>query len=210
MAHFNDLEAMLYRSALLFVGVNTVMKVGLRKFNGFDALAVLLLTSAVSQPFVRHFGYIVEIALSGIVVALMALCAGSPRKATLFLSSIIVFTDALTWSEQIIGDMEDVDRCTPVNTAAAMQCAILVLLIYAVHATEEERYKPDGGDQETQLKTWTIVVVGACAARSAAMSYDCVEAKQSVSQIANMFKTVLLVSACVANGEDESAGYSEN
>ena len=210
MAHFDDLEAMVYRSALLFVGFNTLMKIGLRKFNGFDALAVVLLVSAVSQPFLKHFGYILEISLSGIVVATVAFSAGAPRKAMLFLSSVIVFTESLTWSERIIGEMDDVEHCTPVNMAAAMQCGLLVLVMYAVHTSEEDRYKVDDGDQEMQLKTWIVVVILACAARSTAMSYDCVETKKTATQLATMLKTVVLVSACVANGEDETVGEAED
>jgi len=37
-----------------------------------------------------------------------------------------------------------------------------------------------------------------------AMSYDCVEGKKNVSQLMTMLKTIVLVSACVANGEDET------
>lgn len=210
MAHFYDLQAMVFRSALLFVGINTLMKIGLRKFNGFDALAVSLLVSAVMQPFIGHFGYILEILLSGIVVATIAFSAGAPRKAMLFLSSIIVFTESLTWSERIIGEMDDVDHCTPVNMAAAMQCGLLALVIYAVHASEEDRYKSNDDDEETQIKTWVVVVILACAARSVAMSYDCVGSTQTVSQLASMLKTMVLVSACVANGEDETVGAAED
>ncbi len=45
------------------------------------------------------------------MVATMAYCAGAPRKAILFLSSIIVFTEALIWSDSAIGDLEDMDAC---------------------------------------------------------------------------------------------------
>jgi hypothetical protein len=207
MAHFNDLEAMVYRSALAFVGTNTLIKIGLRKFNGFDALALLLLLSAVLQPFFTHYGYIVEIAISGIMVSTTAYCAGAPRRAMLFLSSIIVFTESLTWSESVIGHMEDVDACSPVNVSAALQLGLLAMVVYAVHAVEEDRYVADD-DDESQFKTWIVVIVGACAVRSVAMSYDCLEAKKSVSQLAGMLKTVLFVSACVANGQDETVGES--
>jgi len=67
MAHFDDLAAMVYRGALLFVVANTFIQIGLQKFNGFDALAIVLLINAVTQPLLTHYGYILEIALSGIV-----------------------------------------------------------------------------------------------------------------------------------------------
>jgi hypothetical protein len=209
MAHFDDLAAMVYRGALLFVVANTFIKIGLQKFNGFDALAIVLLINAVTQPLLTHYGYILEIALSGIVVATVAFSAGAPRKAMLFLSGVVVFTESLPWSERIVGEMDDIERCTPVNMAATMQCGLLALVGYAVYVSEEDRNNTDDDEQDMQLKTWLIILVGACAARSAAMSYDCMRDKKSISQFVNMLKTVVLVSACVANGEDETAGVTE-
>jgi hypothetical protein len=204
VAHFYDLEATVYRAALLFVGANAFMKVGLRKFNGFDALAVILLISAVAQPFLMYFGYILEIALSGIVVATVAFSAGAPRKAMLFISSIIVFTESLTWSERMVGEMDDIERCTPVNMAAFMQCGLLLLVGYAVYVSNDDGFKLDDIDQDAEMKLWVVIVVAACTARSVAISCDCEQGKQNASQLMSMLKTIVLVSACVANGEDET------
>ena len=204
VAHFYDLEATVYRAGLLFVGANAFLKIGLRKFNGFDALAVILLISAVSQPVLLHFGYILDIGLSGIVVATVAFSAGAPRKAMLFISSVIVFTESLTWSEKVVGEMDDIERCTPVNMAAIMQCCLLLLVGYAVHVSDDDGFKTSDDDQDAEMKLWVVIVLGACSARSVAMSYDCVEGKKNVSQLMTMLKTIVLVSACVANGEDET------
>jgi hypothetical protein len=119
-----------------------------------------------------------------------------------------VFTEALIWSDSAIGDLEDMDACTPINVSASVQLGLLAMVVYAAHASEDDRYKTDD-DDESQFKTWIVVIVGACAARSVAMSYDCVEAKTTVSQLANMLKTMLFVSACVANGEDETVRESD-
>jgi len=197
MTSFQDLEALIFRSALLFCATHSLLKFALKRFNGFDALALAVLACAVVRPFLAQYGYIVQIALSGLVVAALAMRAGASRNGMLLLSNVVVFTDALAESERIVGDMDDVERCTPVVVAAVLQAALLALLTYAVYHTEAEQ-------QEAQLKMWVVVAVGASAARSATMSYDCHAVKRTLSELASMIRTLVLVGACVANGADET------
>ena len=176
----------------------------LRKFNAFDAFAVLVLAHAVALPFL-HFGYIVENVLYGIVVAAMAFRAGAHRKATLFISSVIVLTDALADSQRIIGDMDNADKCDPVFVAVVSQCALFVLVAYAVFSGEDdETFLAEQHETEAQFKIWIVIVIGVCALRSSAIYYDCSSVKGTLAQPAGMFRTVVLASACLANGEDET------
>ena len=158
-----------------------------------------------SHALFLHFGYIVEIVLYGIVVAAMAFRAGAHRKAALFISSVIVLTDALADSRRIIGDMDDADKCAPVFVAVVSQCALFVLVVYAVFSGEDDDvFLAEQQETEAQFKIWIVIVIGVCALRSSAICYDCSSVKDTLAQPAGMLRTVILASACVANGEDET------
>jgi hypothetical protein len=88
--------------------------------------------------------------------------------------------------------------------AAFMQCGLLLLVGYAVYVSNDDGFKLDDIDQDAEMKLWVVIVVAACTARSVAMSCDCEQGKHTASQLMSMLKTIMLVSACVANGEDET------
>ena len=116
------------RTFLGFVVLLTLMKISLKKLNGFDVLAVVVLASASVKSLINETGYILEIVVLGIVMATVTFNAGANRRGTLFVSGILVLSDAMVQYEDIVGELDDLDKCMPVKTGAAVQSLLLGII----------------------------------------------------------------------------------
>ena len=190
----------MFRSALLFVLFNVAVKISLRKLNGFDALSVSILVSANVKPFLHESGYIVEIALIGIVMSALAHSAGASRKGMLFISGVFVVSDVLVESTHLVGEIEGLEECGASKIGATAQATLLMMVLYATLNTEEDQATP-----QSEMQSWIALILASSALRSALVSYRCENKNQVLPDLASFARIIVLVSACTANGADETA-----
>ena len=180
------------------------MKITQRKLNGFDALTVAILASANVKPYLHESGYIVEIALIGIVMSALAHSAGASRRGMLFISGVFVVSDVLVDSTNLVGVIEGLEGCAASKIGATVQGSLLILVIYATANAEEERGVCAEGAPHGEVQAWIAVILAFSALRSALVSFACNKENQVLPALANFGRTIILASACIANGADET------
>jgi hypothetical protein len=204
MAQFEALESLVYLALGMFVFLSVGLKCWMRKMNGFDALAIAVLVTANLNPYLKQFGYIVSISLTGIVVAALASGAGASRRGILFLSSVIIFSDVLAESSKIVGEIEGLENCAPEKIATVLQGTLLSMMLYASTAEDNLRDCSSETELQMELKLWLCVIIGCSTARSFFATLTCDHESKVSVELTNFLRTILLVAACVANGADET------
>ncbi|MFB1019655.1 MAG: hypothetical protein QMC37_05385 [Flavobacteriales bacterium] len=203
MSTFKELQNALLRTFLGFVVLLTLMKISLKKLNGFDVLAVVVLASASVKSLINETGYILEIVVLGIVMATVTFNAGANRRGTLFVSGILVLSDAMVQYEDIVGELDDLDKCMPVKTGAAVQSLLLGIILYGTLGEDS----PSNSDQtEIEMKRWILTLVSVSVIRSLAVVQQCSTALDTPNLVESFstLRVICLATVCIANGEDET------
>jgi hypothetical protein len=203
MSTVADLELSIIRVACIFLFISFVFKFSLRRLNGFDALGLIVLLLASFNPMLKKYGSaLLEMVFLGIVVGALAIKAGSNRRGTLFISGILVLSDAIVNYKQLIGPLEDLNDCLPIMVGTGIQAFLLALVAYALIETRSHK-KDEEGEQE--VRVWLIIVLGASVFASFFHMYTCQkESENSVlGGFFNFVRVIVVAIACVANGEDE-------
>ena len=201
MSTVADLELSTIRVAFVFLFISFVVKFALRRLNGFDALGLNVLLLAPFSPTLKKYGSdIVEIILLGIVVGALAMKAGSNRRGTLFISGILVFSDAIVNYKQLIGPLEDIDDCLPIMVGTAIQAFLLALVTYALVETGSHKMDEEG---EQEMRLWLIIVLGVSVFSSFFHMYTCQKESSVLGGFFSSVRVIVVAIACVANGEDE-------
>ncbi len=99
--------------------------------------------------------------------------AGAHRRGTLFVSGIHVLSDAMVQYEDIVGELDDLDKCMPVKTGAAVQSLLLGIILYGT-VGEDSNYRSVDSDQtEIEMKRWILTLVSVSVIRSLAVVQQC-------------------------------------
>jgi hypothetical protein len=206
MSTFKELQNALMRTFLGFVVLLTLMKISLKKLNGFDVLAVVVLASASVKSLINETGYILEIIVLGIVMATVTFNAGANRRGTLFVSGILVLSDAMVQYEDIVGELDDLDKCMPVKTGAAVQSLLLGIILYGTLGEDSDYRSVDSDQTEIEMKRWILTLVSVSVIRSLAVVQQCSTALDTPNLVESFstLRVICLATVCIANGEDET------
>jgi len=200
MASFQELEALVYLTALVFVSALAAVKItGGFKANGFDLLAILVLAAASAKTYVKPLSFITEIGLGGLVVAALSLRSGAHRRAAIFLGAVVVFSDLLVEAERTIGAIDGLQNCFTVKVGVGAQAALFALVLYAIVATES------GAEEEiATAKYWLVSIIALSVLRSWQATTDCsIPGESLLPRISSMIRILAMAAACLSYGSDE-------
>lgn len=208
MTSVADLEVALIRVGFGFVLLSFLLKLSLKKVNGFDVLSVLLLASASVENLLAEVGQAIQVTLVSFTVAVIAKESGANRRGMLFISTLLLFSEVMIRYRHFLNDeIEDLDPCTPILVGASVQALLLAMLLYAFTG-EEEGYGRKYTEEADELRTWLAVVLFTTAIRSFVTAYECDRGKGKLADLLETLRVLTLVAVCVTNGEDET--MSEN
>lgn len=197
----------MFRVAFGFVLVSFVVKLALKRLNGFDALGLVVLGGAVLKPFLGEVGYVSELVIISFSVAVIAASGGGSRRGVLFISATLLLTDVMVDYEHFIprraDDMHDEDACTPVDMAAAVQVLLFCFVSYAASVGGNGSHNQNMDDErEVEMRTWLAAIIAASAVRSMFVAREC-RGEHYSAVLFNMFRVAVLAGGCVMYGEDE-------
>ena len=204
MATVKDLRDVVFRAGLLFLLINTSIKFYGRVGNGFDLLAVFVAAVAVASPFLKDFSFILEMVVIGVAIGALSYRAGASRRGLLFLSAITIFSEAMVDSRAILGDLEDVDPCAPAKVGAAGHFLLLCMLSYVALGQEDHFRMSREEEEQKEMQLWILCVVLSNCARALATTYVCPKKDTPLEVLAHTLRLILVVTACVAQGADET------
>ena len=173
------------------------------------AFVVLGLVSA--KPYMGQTGFILDTVAFVVVVAVVAMTAGASRRGRLFLSGLLLFSDAMVRHRQIVGQIEDMSPCTPTQIGAATQAVLFLTVGYALASDDDARGGFGGGgtsrrdEKESEMRAWLALLVGASAVGSVLAAYGCEDSnRDGTGSLANTTRVLSTAIVCFANGEDET------
>ncbi|MBE35213.1 MAG: hypothetical protein CMI16_06620 [Opitutaceae bacterium] len=210
MAKLADLELAMVRVTAGFVLFFLCVKYFMRRLNGFDVLAFVVLGIASAKPYTGQTGFILDTVAFVVVVAVVAMTAGANRRGTLFLSGLLLFSDAMVRHRQIVGQIEDMSPCTPTQIGAATQAVLFLTVGYALAGDDDagsgfggRSSRPD--EKESEMRAWLALLVGASAVGSVLAAYGCEDSnRDGTRSLANTARVLTTAIVCFANGEDET------
>lgn len=193
------------RVGFIFVTFSFFVKLGLRKLNGFDVLAVLVLAAASTKNLTGEMGYLIEVTLFSVTVAVVAMAGGANRRGILFISTILLFSDVMVQYQHFVsGELDDLDACTPVKVGAAVQALLFLVTIYALAAGEDNGRKANEEEErESEMRIWLAGILAVSATRSFFAVRECGSDNNKMTNLLNAIRVGVLAAACVVNGEDE-------
>lgn len=211
MAKLSDLELAMIRVAAGFVLFFLCVKFFMRRLNGFDVLAFVVLGIASVRPYTGQAGFILDTVAFVVVVAVVAMTSGANRRGTLFLSGLLLFSDAMVRHRQIVGEIEDLSPCTPTQIGAATQAVLFFTVGYAL-AGDDDSGGGFGGrsfarrdDKENEMRAWLALLLGVSAGGAALAAYGCDDPnREGTRSLANTIRVLAAAIVCFANGEDET------
>lgn len=205
MATVKDLRDVIFRAGLFFLVINTSIKFFGKVGNGFDVLAVLVVGVAVVSPFLKNdVSFILEMVIIGVTVGALSYRAGATRKGLLFLSAITIFSEAMVDSRTILGDLDDVDPCTPAEVGAAGHFFLLCAMSYATLGQEEHFKLSEEEEEQKELQLWIVGIVAMNCGRAAVAAYVCPKQDGPLEVLVHTIRIILVATACVAQGADET------
>ena len=205
------------RVATGFVLFFLCVKYFMRRLNGFDVLAFVVLGIASAKPYTGQAGFILDTVAFVVVVAVVAMTAGANRRGTFFLSGLLLFSDAMVRHRQIVGEIEDMSPCTPTQIGAATQAVLFLTVGYALAGDDDARGGFGGGrsssrldEKESEMRAWLALLVGASAVGSVLAAYGCDDPnRDGTRSLANTARVLSTAIVCFANGEDETESNDE-
>lgn len=182
----------------------------MRKVNGFDVISVLLLAVASTQNLIGQIGPMLQAIVFSFAVAVMAKESGANRRGMLFISIMLLFSEVMVQYKHFIsGDLEDIEPCTPIILGASMQAVLLAMILYAFIGEDDGYGQKKSEDVEEELRAWLAAILMVSTIRSCVAAYECDKGKGRLSDLFDTVRTLTLVAACVANGEDETTNETE-
>lgn len=190
---------------LFFLCVKYLM----RRLNGFDVLAFVVLGLASAKPYTGQIGFILDTIAFVVVVSVVAMTSGANRRGTLFLSGLLLFSDAMVRHRQIVGEIDDLSPCTPTQIGAATQAVLFLMVGWALAGDD------DGGgfggrsgrrdDKESEMRAWLALLLAVSAGGATLAAYGCDNPnREGTRSLANTIRVLTAAIVCFANGEDET------
>lgn len=193
-----------------FVLLSFLLKLSLRKANGFDVLSVLLLASASVEKLLGQAGQVSQATLFAFSVAVLARESGANRRGVLFISTLLLFSEVMIKYRHFLkDDIEDLDPCTPILIGASVQAILLAMLLYAFAGEDEGYGKRYSDEVAEELRAWLAVVILVATVRSFVTAYECDKGKGRLADLLETLRVFVLVAACVTNGEDETVSEED-
>lgn len=192
-----------------FVLLLLLLKLSMRKVNGFDVLSVLLLAVASVQNMIGRIAPLLQAIVFCFAVAVLAKQSGANRKGMLFISIVLLFSEVLVqYKHFMLHDLEDIDPCTPIILGASVQAVILAMILYSFVGEDDDYGRKTTEGVEDELRAWLSAILMVSTVRSCVEAYECDKGKGKLTDMFNTLRILTIVAACVANGEDET--ISEN
>lgn len=120
-----------------------------------------------------------------------------------------MFTDAMVQYKNVVGELDDVGKCTPVTIGASVQALLLALVFYGI-AGEEDDYRHRSDDAiQTEMKWWLVTLITVTVARSAVAARQCAHASGALLELFNALRVFTVVMVCVASGADETVSETD-
>lgn len=192
---------------LFFLCVKYLM----RRLNGFDVLAFVVLGIASAKPYTGQAGFILDTVAFVVVVSVVAMTSGANRRGTLFLSGLLLFSDAMVRHRQIVGEIEDMSPCTPTQLGAATQAVLFVMVGWALAGDDDGRGGGFGGhsgrrdEKESEMRAWLALLLGVSAVGATLAAYGCDKPnREGTRSLVNTARVLSTAIVCFANGEDET------
>lgn len=192
------------------------VKLSMRRVNGFDVLSFVVLGIASAKPFTGRTGFILDTVSFVVVVAVVAMTSGANRRGTLFLSGLLLLSDAMVRHRQIVGEIEDLSPCTPTQIGAGTQIVLFFMVSYALAGDDDSGGGGFGGrstrpdDKETEMRAWLALLLGVSAAGATLAAYGCEDPnREGTRSLANTIRVLTAAIVCFANGEDETEPRDE-
>lgn len=188
-----------------FVSATFILKLCLKRLNGFDVLALIVLAAGSSRPLTGEAGVLVEMVLFACGVAVIAASGGAGRRGVLFISAAILLSDVMVGYEHFVDRRaDDPDACTPADVGAAAQALVFCFVCYATSQSEGGGYRPSSDDErENEMRAWLAAVIAVSTFRSMFAARECRSGKHDWSEILTLLRVGVLAGVCVINGEDE-------
>lgn len=188
-----------------FVSATFILKLCLKRLNGFDVLALIVLAAGSSRPLTGEAGVLVEMVLFACGVAVIAASGGAGRRGVLFISAAILLSDVMVGYEHFVDRRaDDPDACTPADVGAAAQALVFCFVCYATSQSEGGGYRPSSDDErENEMRAWLAAVIAVSTFRSMFAARECRSGKHEWSEILTLLRVGVLAGVCVINGEDE-------
>jgi hypothetical protein len=183
------------------------VKIFVKRWNGFDLLAVVALGVASASPYLGKFDLPLQSAVAAMIIGALAIGGGAPRRGYLFISTALLFSELITHYRRFAPEgLEDVDPCLPVQVGAAMHAALLCFVAYAI--TEVDQHSLRAGDTDAptrEMRIWITILLCVFTASGLFTAYTCGNSivPQHTTNMFSFFKVTALAFACVAHGEEE-------
>lgn len=188
-----------------FVLLSFVFKLLLKRLNGFDVLALIVLAAGALTPLTGEAGVLIEMVLFACGVAVLAASGGAGRRGVLFISAAILLSDVMVGYEHFVDRRaDDPDACTPVDVGAAAQALLFCFVCYATVHSDGGSYRPSSDEErENEMRAWLAAVIAVSTIRSAFAARECRSGKHEWGEILTLLRVGVLAGVCVINGEDE-------
>jgi hypothetical protein len=214
MATLADLELSMMQVTAGFVFLYVCLKYAIRRLNGFDVLALLVFGVASFRPYTKEkVGFILDTVFFVVVVALVAVAAGANRRGTMFLSGLLLFSDAMVRHREIVGEVEDVKSCTPIQLGAAAQALLFFTVGYVIVGEDDRgsfRATSRAEEKESEMRAWLALLIGVSAAAAVFTGFHCDAPKRDgANSLVNTVRILTTGVVCLANGEDETEPADE-
>jgi succinate dehydrogenase hydrophobic anchor subunit len=207
MAHAVDLEMAVIFVAFGFVLILLAVKLVLQRFNGFDALAVLVLGAASSAPSLGTLGTLLQTVLYGTTMAALAMAAGAGRRGVFAISTSLLFSDVMVQYRKLIsGELEDIDKCAPLKLGLLVVAALFFLVMYVFYHQEDDDYREsEANSEQRDARKWFVAVLAVSSIHAFRTMRQCEEVDLAdIAQLILLVRVGVLAAACVVLGENES------
>lgn len=210
MTKVSDLEVTLVRVGFGFVLLLFLVKLSMRKVNGFDVLSVVLLASASVESLLGTTGQAIQITLFAFTMAVIAKESGANRRGMLFISTLLLFSEVMIKYRKFLkDDIEDLNPCTPILIGASVQALLLAMILYASAGEDEGYGRKSTEEVAEELKVWLAVVLLTTTIHGFVAAYECDKGRGKLADLFDTLRVPTLAAVCITNGEDETTGEND-